>query len=549
MRLKDLRFRTRLWLVVGALLAGVVTVAAIASVRLVQLQGEWEQFQSITLAKQRAASFGYIKLGEATQSFSHYLLRGEEHAKAFAESLDRVDAELAAYRKAGAVSPSEDEILTDIQKGSAAYRAGMAKAAALRADGVMTAAIDREVRGLETPLAQGLENLLWSAAEAAKEKGEVISGLVQSTLVALVAIALAVTFVGSGVAWLMVRSVTRPLARAVSIARAVAAGDLGQEIRGQGSDETGQLLQALSDMSGKLRTLMGEIRAVSQQVAGAAGEIASGNADLAQRTSAQAASVESTASTMEELTVTVKHNAENAKQANSLAASASTVAQRGGRAMGEVVRTMDEIHTGAKRIVDIIATIDSIAFQTNLLALNAAVEAARAGEQGRGFAVVAAEVRALAQRSAGAAQEIKALINSAVASVGSGSKQVADAGRTMDEVVTAVERVSSIMTEISAATQEQRAGIEQVNESVARMDEVSQQNAALVEEEAAAAQSLNELAHQLTEAVAAFGGGTAGDAGQDAPSPSPAPAARPGRSPDAPRERAIPELSEAIAVG
>ena len=549
MRLKNLRFRTRLWLVVGALLAGVVTVAAIASVRLVQLQGEWEQFQSITLAKQRAASFGYIKLGEATQSFSHYLLRGEEHAKAFAESLDRVDAELAAYRKAGAVSPSEDEILTDIQKGSAAYRAGMAKAAALRADGVMTAAIDREVRGLETPLAQGLENLLWSAAEAAKEKGEVISGLVQSTLVALVAIALAVTFVGSGVAWLMVRSVTRPLARAVSIARAVAAGDLGQEIRGQGSDETGQLLQALSDMSGKLRTLMGEIRAVSQQVAGAAGEIASGNADLAQRTSAQAASVESTASTMEELTVTVKHNAENAKQANSLAASASTVAQRGGRAMGEVVRTMDEIHTGAKRIVDIIATIDSIAFQTNLLALNAAVEAARAGEQGRGFAVVAAEVRALAQRSAGAAQEIKALINSAVASVGSGSKQVADAGRTMDEVVTAVERVSSIMTEISAATQEQRAGIEQVNESVARMDEVSQQNAALVEEEAAAAQSLNELAHQLTEAVAAFGGGTAGDAGQDAPSPSPASAARQGRSPDAPRESAIPELSEAIAVG
>jgi methyl-accepting chemotaxis protein len=550
MQVKDLKFRTRLWIIVGVLLAGIIAVAAIASLRLLQLRGEWEQFQAITLAKQRAASFGYIKLGEATQAFNHYLLRGEEHAKAFAESLDRVDAELAAYRKAGALSPSEDEILVDIQKGSAAYRAGMGKAAALRADGVMTAAIDREIRGLDVPLAQGLENLLWSAAEAAKEKGEIISGLVQSTLVALVAIALGVTLIGSVVAWLLVRSVTTPLGHAVRLARAVAAGDLDQEIRVRSRDETGQLLQALSEMTGKLRTLMTEIRDVSQSVAGAADEIASGNADLAQRTSAQAASVESTASTMEELTVTVKHNAENAKQANTLAASASAVAQRGGQAMGDVVRTMDEIHTGATRIVDIIATIDSIAFQTNLLALNAAVEAARAGEQGRGFAVVAAEVRALAQRSASAAQEIKTLINAAVTSVGAGSKRVADAGRTMDEVVAAVQRVSSIMTEISAATQQQRAGIEQVNEAVARMDQVSQQNAALVEEEAAAAQSLNELAHQLTSAVAAFDGGAA-DAGGPARAADPAaaePARRQAHSP-APPSQTIPELSEAVAVG
>jgi methyl-accepting chemotaxis protein len=540
MRIKDLRFRTRLWIIVGVLLAGIIAVAAIASLRLMQLRGEWEQFQAITLAKQRAASFGYIKLGEATQAFNHYLLRGEEHAKAFAESLDRVDAELVAYRKAGALSPSEDEILVDIQKGSAAYRAGMVKAAALRADGVMTAAIDREIRGLDVPLAQGLENLLWSAAEAAKEKGEIISGLVQSTLVALVAIALGVTLIGSVVAWLLVRSVTTPLGHAVRLARAVAAGDLDQEIRVRSRDETGQLLQALSEMTGKLRTLMTEIRDVSQSVAGAADEIASGNADLAQRTSAQAASVESTASTMEELTVTVKHNAENAEQANTLAASASAVAQRGGQAMGDVVRTMDEIHTGATRIVDIIATIDSIAFQTNLLALNAAVEAARAGEQGRGFAVVAAEVRALAQRSASAAQEIKTLINAAVTSVGA-----------MDEVVAAVQRVSSIMTEISAATQQQRAGIEQVNEAVARMDQVSQQNAALVEEEAAAAQSLNELAHQLTSAVAAFDGGAAeaGGSARDAEAAAAEPARRREPPPAAQTPTTIPELSEAVAVG
>ena len=332
MRIKDLKFRTRLWIIVGVLLAGIIAVAAIASLRLMQLRGEWEQFQAITLAKQRAASFGYIKLGEATQAFNHYLLRGEEHAKAFSESLDRVDAELAAYRKAGALSPSEDEILVDIQKGSAAYRAGMAKAAALRADGVMTAAIDREIRGLDVPLAQGLENLLWSAAEAAKEKGEIISGLVQSTLVALVAIALGVTLIGSVVAWLLVRSVTTPLGHAVRLARAVAAGDLDQEIRVRSRDETGQLLQALSEMTGKLRTLMTEIRDVSQSVAGAADEIASGNADLSQRTEDQAASLEETASTMEELTVTVKHNADNARQANELAATATAVAQRGGQA-------------------------------------------------------------------------------------------------------------------------------------------------------------------------------------------------------------------------
>jgi methyl-accepting chemotaxis protein len=550
MRINDLRFGTRLWAVLGVLVASIVVVAAIASMRLLQLRAEWDQFNAHTLAKQRAASFGYIRLGEATQAFDAYLLRGEEHAKAFLEKLDRVDAELAAYRATGALSPSEEKTLTDIQKGSAAYRAGMAKAIALRADGLIITAIDREVRGLEVPPAKGFEALLGSAAQAAKEKGETISGLVASTLAVLVAIAAGAALIGSVVAWLLVRSVTRPLGDAVRVARAVAAGDLDQAIHVGSRDETGELLQALSEMTAKLRTLMTDIRDVSQSVAGAAAEIASGNADLARRTSAQAASVESTASTMEELTTTVKHNAGNAQQANALAASASAVAQRGGQAMGDVVRTMEEIHAGATRIVDIIATIDGIAFQTNLLALNAAVEAARAGEQGRGFAVVAAEVRALAQRSAAAAQEIKGLIDAAVASVGTGSKQVAGAGRTMEEVVAAVRRVSSIMTEISAATQQQRAGIEQVNESVARMDEVSQQNAALVEEEAAAAQSLNELAQQLTTAVTAFGGETRERLAAPAGVPRHGKAtARSGREASAPAPAAIPELSEAVAVG
>ncbi len=550
MRFNDLRFGTRLWAVLGVLLAGIIMVAAIGSMRLLHLRAEWDQFNAQTLAKQRAAGFGYIRLGEATQAFDGYLLRGEEHARAFLEKLDRVDAGLVAYRATGVLTPAEEKTLADIERGSAAYRAGMAKAIALRADGLLITAIDREVRGLEVPPAKGFEALLESAAKAAKEKGETISGLVESTLVVLIAIALGAALFGTVVTWLVVRSVTRPLGDAVRFARSVAAGDLNAQIRAGSRDEAGQLLQALSAMTAKLRTLMTEIRDVSQSVAGAAGEIASGNADLAQRTSAQAASVESTASTMEEFTATVKHNAENAQQASTLAASASTVAQRGGRAMGEVVRTMEEIHAGATRIVDIIATIDSIAFQTNLLALNAAVEAARAGEQGRGFAVVAAEVRALAQRSAAAAQEIKGLINAAVASVGTGAKQVAGAGRTMEEVVAAVQRVSSIMVEISAATQQQRAGIEQVNASVAQMDEVSQQNAALVEQEAAAARSLNELAQQLTAAVAAFGGeGSAQFAAPGGAPAHPKATATAGRCASGPVPAAIPELSEAITVG
>ena len=512
-----LSFRSKLWGTLGLILLGVATVAGIASVRLLQLRGEWQQFQDVTLAKQRAASAAYVKVGDATQEFNHFLLRGEDHQKRFAESIGNVDQQMAEYRRLGSLSQAEDEILADIVEATKGYRAGMAKAVEMKADGMLVSAIDGEVRGLEVPVAQGLENLLWSAAEAAKEKGEVITNLVKTTLAVLVVIAVVVILAGVVIATLLVRGVTRPLNQAVGVAQDVAAGRLDRKFAVHGNDETGQLLAALADMTTKLNALVTEIREVSHAVAGAADEIASGNADLSQRTAAQAASVESTASTMEELTATVKHNADNANQANKLAASASEVAVRGGKVMGEVVVTMQEIHTGATKIVDIIGTIDSLAFQTNLLALNAAVEAARAGEQGRGFAVVASEVRALAQRSAAAAQEIKTLINSAVSSVGAGTKRVSEAGKTMEDVVAAVQRVTAIMTEISSATQEQRSGIEQVNEAISRMDEVSQQNAALVEEEAAAAKSLDDLAHQLLRAIGAFGSGSvAAASGADA---------------------------------
>jgi methyl-accepting chemotaxis protein len=260
----------------------------------------------------------------------------------------------------------------------------------------------------------------------------------------------------------------------------------------------------MGEMEDTLTDLVGRIKTATDSIVTASGQIAAGNQDLSSRTEQQASSLEETAASMEELTSTVKQNADNARQANQLAASASAVAVKGGEVVSQVVDTMASINASSRKIVDIIGVIDGIAFQTNILALNAAVEAARAGEQGRGFAVVASEVRSLAQRSAAAAKEIKTLIGDSVEKVEEGSKQVAQAGKTMEEIVDSVKRVTDIMGEITAASQEQTSGIEQINQAITQMDQVTQQNAALVEEAAAAAGSLQEQASSLVQAVSVF---------------------------------------------
>ncbi|NNG24373.1 methyl-accepting chemotaxis protein [Telluria aromaticivorans] len=403
--------------------------------------------------------------------------------------------------------PTARQLLAAKQKHITTYIAGQEKIMKLVNEGLVEEAnqhLSEELRPLLVELKKAVHQQAELQKSIAMEKAAEAQRTYENTTRLMWIVGAAVVLLAGAVAWWITRSITRPVQRALEVANTVAAGDLTSRIEVTTRDEMGQLLQALKTMNENLARTVGTVRTGTGTITVAANEVAAGNQDLSSRTEQQASSLEETASSMEELTSTVKQNADNARQANVLADAASQVAQRGGAVISQVVGTMGEIDASAGKISDIIGVIDSIAFQTNILALNAAVEAARAGEQGRGFAVVATEVRNLAQRSAAAAKEIKGLINDSTGKVASGSKLVAEAGATMQEIVDSVRRVTDIMGEITSASQEQTAGIEQINQAVAEMDNVTQQNAALVEEAAAAAEAMKDQAAMLTAAMAAF---------------------------------------------
>ncbi len=347
----------------------------------------------------------------------------------------------------------------------------------------------------------GIQHIIDSEAAATQEE---FRASMRSALVTFVGVLALVLVLVVPTTLLNSASITRPMIHAREVALAIAQGDLTHRIEADGQDETADLLRALSHMQQSLSGLVGEVRQASESIHTASNEVASGNADLSHRTEQAASNLQQTASSMEQLTGNVRQSADAATHASQMAHSASAVAQRGGAAVAQVVATMDEINAASRKIGDIIGVIDGIAFQTNILAMNAAVEAARAGEQGRGFAVVAGEVRSLAQRSAEAAKEIKTLISASVEKVGSGSRQVQDAGATMGEIVASVKRVNDIISEINTASAEQSQGIGQVNTAVTQLDQMTQQNAALVEQSAAAAESLKGQASVLNGLVSRF---------------------------------------------
>ena len=511
MSLRNIRIGTRLAGGFGIVLTILVTMVALTTLLNEQNKSTMHSGLKVSSAKESLATTmknallesGIAMRNIGLQSDLAMMEKQEAKVKAHQQRFNKARDDLQSRGLTEAEKRSLEDVATLDQQVAGAFKAAVKEVHAFNNEAAAKTIAEKIDPVSEKMLVEITKFV--EMQQAASEKVLADSNAADNRLRLILFLCSAVALiVGGGCAYIATHSITKPLQEAVVIAKTVASGDLASHISVEGHDEISELLHALEHMHESLAKAVSEVRSGTETIRVASSEIARGNTDLSDRTESQASSLEETASSMEELTSTVKQNADNARQANQLAFSASSVAAKGGQVVSQVVHTMGSIKDSSRKIVDIIGVIDGIAFQTNILALNAAVEAARAGEQGRGFAVVAAEVRSLAQRSATAAKEIKTLIGDSVANVDLGGKLVDEAGQTMDLVVTSVQQVADIMAEITAATQEQSAGIEEINRAVTQMDEMTQQNAALVEQAAAAAQSLQDQAHHLAVAVSIF---------------------------------------------
>src|SRR5471032_562070 len=545
MNLAKMKVGTRLGLGFALVLVFLVTVTVVGISRMGQIQSRLDHVVGVNNVvtrlvidmranvSDRVTSLRILTLMSDAGDMEPEMNRIKEQGRKYDEAQQKLSAQFALE-----ATPEEKALLTEIKDSEAAAMPAIGKASELwlanKAEDA-TKVLIKEIRPVQKKWMTALDQLATLEDKLnAQVQTDAASGYsnARNFMILMGVLASAISVVAAVV-------ITRGLLKQLggepdytaSIAGAIANGDLSIQIDTDSKDKD-SLLSEMKEMRNSLVSIVGQVRTGTETIGTASREIAAGNIDLSSRTEMQASALEKTASAMEELTSTVKQNADNAREANQLAATASDVARKGGAVVSQVVNTMSSIDASAKKIVDIIGVIDGIAFQTNILALNAAVEAARAGEQGRGFAVVASEVRNLAQRSAGAAKEIKLLIDDSVDKVQAGNKLVEQAGSTMHDVVSSVKRVTDIMSEIMLASQEQSSGIEQINTAVTQMDDVTQQNAALVEEAAAAAHAMQDQVNSLNDLVSVFR--TEAKAGAARPALQRVAVAVPSKSPRAP---------------